>query len=101
MRKAIDATKHAAITFTLKGYDVAAAPGAPTKGTLRGELTIKGVTKAVELPVEFAGEGAKGLRVKGKYELNMKDFGVEPPKLMMGTMKVREMVTVGFDLLLQ
>jgi hypothetical protein len=41
------------------------------------------------------------LRVTGKYELNMKDFGVKPPTLMLGTMRVGEKVTVNFDLLLK
>jgi polyisoprenoid-binding protein YceI len=101
MQKAIGAEKFGEITFALKGYDAVPEAGAATKGTLRGELTIKGVTKEVVLPVEFAAAGAAGLRVKGQYALKMTDWGVEPPKLMMGTMKVREMVTVSFDLLLQ
>jgi polyisoprenoid-binding protein YceI len=101
MRKAIAAEKFGEITFALKAYEAIPEAGAATKGTLRGDLTIKGVTKEVALPVEFVAAGASGLRVKGKYELKMTDWGVEPPKLMMGTMKVREMVTIGFDLLLQ
>ena len=31
----------------------------------------------------------------------MKDFGMKPPTLMLGTMKVAEKVTVNFDLLLK
>ncbi len=31
----------------------------------------------------------------------MKDYGVKPPSLMLGTMKVAEKVTVHFDLLLK
>jgi hypothetical protein len=27
----------------------------------------------------------------------MKDWGVKPPSLMLGTMKVKEMVTINFD----
>lgn len=101
MRKALAAEKHGEITFALKSYDATPEAGAATKGTLTGELTIKGVTKDVTFPVEFVAEGEKGLRVKGKYALKMTDWGVEPPKLMLGTLKVNEMVTVGFDLLLQ
>ena len=46
-----------------------------------------------------AGKGV--LRVTGRYELNMKEYGIKPPSLMMGTMRVRERVKVGFDLLLK
>ncbi len=101
MRKALAAEKHGEITFTLTSYEATPAAGAPAKGTLTGELTIKGVTKAITFPVEFAAEGEKGLRVKGTYALKMTEWGVQPPKLMLGTLKVNEMVTVGFDLLLQ
>lgn len=100
MRKALDATKHGEITFALTGYDATPADGA-ANGTLRGDLTIKGVTKAIEFPVDFVRDTTGGLRVKGKYALKMTDWGVTPPKLMLGTLKVNEMVTVGFDLLLQ
>lgn len=101
MRKALAAEKHGEITFTLTSYEATPVAGAPTKGTLTGDLTIKGVTKAITFPVEFVAEGEKGLRVKGTYALKMTEWGVEPPKLMLGTLKVNEMVTVGFDLLLQ
>ncbi len=101
MRKALAAEKFGEITFTLKAYDVVTEAGTGTKGTLTGDLTIKGVTKEITFPVDLVAAGDKGLRVKGTYALKMTDWGVAPPKLMMGTMKVKEMVTVGFDLLLQ
>lgn len=99
MRKALNAEKHGTITFKLTDY-VLATNGA-VKGTLNGELTINGVTKPIVLPVEFAKAETGALRVKGVYELKMTDWEVKPPKLMMGTMKVNEMVNVGFDLLLK
>ena len=63
-------------------------------------LTIKGVAKEIEVPVEMVAAGVGGVRVTGKYKLKMTDWGVKPPKLMLGTLKVNEMVTIGFDLLL-
>jgi polyisoprenoid-binding protein YceI len=99
MKNALDASKYAEITFALKDYDLSTA--APVTATLRGTLTIKGVEKPVTFPatVEAGGNGA--LRVTGTYVLDMTAWGVEPPKLMLGTLKVRENVTVGFNLLLQ
>jgi hypothetical protein len=50
--------------------------------------------------VQFANaDGA--LRVTGRYPMPMTQWGVQPPRLMMGTMKVGDTVTVNFDLLLQ
>jgi hypothetical protein len=39
--------------------------------------------------------------VKASKVINMKEWGVKPPSLMMGTMKVKENVTVGFDVALK
>jgi hypothetical protein len=42
-----------------------------------------------------------GLRVKGSKEFLMSEFGVKPPSLMLGTMKVRDKVKVNFDVVLR
>ena len=41
------------------------------------------------------------LRVTGSYDLNMTEYGLKPPTLMFGRIKVGETVTVKFDLLLK
>lgn len=98
MRKALDAETHQTIAFALESYEL--ATGSTVTGTLKGALTLRGVTLPITLPVEFAAaDGA--LRVKGVYALKMTDWKVPPPKLFLGTMKVKEMVNVRFDLLLK
>lgn len=97
MWKALESERFAAIQFALASYELVQSP---TRGTLTGTLTLHGVARPVTIPVEFAAaEGA--LKVTGSYALNMTEWGVEPPKLMFGTMKVGETVTVRFELLLQ
>jgi hypothetical protein len=39
--------------------------------------------------------------VKGVYDLRMTEWGLKAPSLMMGTMKVNELVKVNFDLVLK
>lgn len=98
MRDALHAEEHQYIRFSLTGYTLAKA--AATTGTLEGTLMINGQTRPIAVPVQFAdAEGA--LRVTGKYPMAMTQWGVRPPRLMMGTMKVGDTVTVNFDLLLQ
>lgn len=99
MRNALNAEAHKAITFTLTDYELTAA--SPVTGTLRGTLSINGVTQPITLAAQFAGEADGTLRVTGSHDLNMTEWAVEPPKLMLGTLKVRESVTVRFDLLLK
>ena len=98
MRKALDATRNPAIRFELSGYELVKSTG--IGATLQGTLQMNGQTRPITVPVQFAAaDGA--LRVTGSYPLKMTDWGVRPPRLMMGAMKVGESVTVHFDLLLQ
>jgi polyisoprenoid-binding protein YceI len=96
MRKALDADAHRTIVFRLTGYDLAAGPS--VAGTLRGTLTLKGVTRPIVLRAEFTTAPAGALRVKGSYPLTMTEWQVTPPTLMLGTLKVDPVVTVRFDL---
>ncbi|WP_309672529.1 YceI family protein [Gemmatimonas sp.] len=98
MRKALVATTYPKITFNLSGYDL--TKGTPPGATVQGSLTMNGQSHPIAVPVQFVrADGA--LRVTGKVPVKMTEWGVKPPKLMMGTIKVGEVVTVRFDLLLQ
>jgi polyisoprenoid-binding protein YceI len=100
MWKALEKEAHPTIEFTLSGYALAGAPGART-GELSGTLRIKGTSQPVTLPVRFSDAGGGMLRVQGSHVLRMTDYGVKPPTLMLGTMKVGPSVTVSFDLVLK
>jgi polyisoprenoid-binding protein YceI len=99
MLKALKAKENPTIEFRLASYEVArAATG--IAGTLHGTLTLGGQQQ----PIAIAAQGVEvdgALRVTGSTTLNMKEFGLKPPTLMMGTLKVGEQVTVAFDLLLK
>lgn len=98
MLKALNAERHQQIRFTLADYALTA--GAPASGQLQGSLLLNGQTRPITVPAQFAAANG-ALRVTGAYELKMTDWGVEPPRLMMGTLRVGETITVHFDLLLQ
>ena len=100
MQEALKAKEHAEISFKLVSYELAKGDSVE-KGTLNGVLNINGTDQTIALPVALAAGAGGALRVTGKYELNMKDYAVKPPSLMLGTMKVGEKVTVNFDLLLK
>ena len=100
MLKALQVEQHPTISFRLGSYELVRS-GAQTQVQLTGTLTMGGVQKPASI-TELATDGPNGtLRVAGGYTVNMKDFGLKPPSLMMGTMKVNENVKVGFDLLLK
>jgi polyisoprenoid-binding protein YceI len=100
MYKALNTTAQPTIVFTLSSYELTGAPTART-GTMLGTLSINGTEQAVSLPVIFEDAGNGSLRVKGEHKLQMTKYGVKPPTLMLGTMKVGDAVTVAFDLVLK
>jgi len=100
MLKALKAEQFPTIAFKVSSYDVAKADTS-LKGTATGELTLGGVTKTVTVAAQIREDADGTLRIVGTHELRMKEYGLKPPTLMMGTMKVNERVTVGFDLRLK
>ena len=99
MKKALKVSDNPNIEFKLGSYDVARGAEGVT-GTLNGTLTLGGVTKPIAIPATGKAEGG-ALRVGGSYDLKMTDYDLTPPSLMFGRIKVRELVTVKFDLLLK
>lgn len=71
-----DAAKFPTITFVAKSLT-----GAEGKYTLAGDLTLKGVTKEVSIPVTIEGpaKGMKGesiIGLSGQLTINRQDYGV-------------------------
>lgn len=100
MRKALKVKDHPAIEFTLESYDLDKRADT-VKATLRGTLQLGGVTKPIVMNALLTPGTDGALRVVGSYELNMIEYDLTPPKLMLGALKVREKVKVGFDLTLR
>ncbi len=101
MRKALKAESHPAIRFQLTSHEV--LPQGADKGTIKltGRLNIAGKENVITMSADATQEANGALRVKGSKELKMTDFGVKPPSLMLGTLKVHDPVTVHFNVLLR
>lgn len=101
LRDAMKARENPAIRFEMASY-TAGAPQSDGRRVLRirGNLTLAGATRPVELTA-IASPTPTGLRVQGRHALRMTEWGVKPPSLMLGTMKVKEAVAIRFDLALQ
>lgn len=100
MRKALKASANPTIVFKVGTYDLAKS-GDGVAVTLNGTLTLGGVEKPVTVNA-LAKPGENGaLLVSGTREIRMTEFGLKPPTLMLGTMKVDEKIKVGFDVVLK
>ena len=95
MRKALKANDHPNVIFQLTSYTVNGSDA-----VIAGELTIAGTTKRIEMPATIQNEDV-ALLVQATKQINMSEWGVKPPSLMLGTLKVRDAVTIKFDVSLK
>lgn len=99
--KALNTSKYNNISFAASSVTVKPTGGTGYLLTARGKLTISGVTKDVVLTANGTMNTDKSISYTGSYKLNMTDYNVEPPSIMMGAIKTGEFVTVKYDLLLR
>ncbi len=92
--EAMKPEKFAEIAYRLERYEVA---GGQTQAT--GTLTINGVTQPISLPVTLKAS-EKDVQIEGNTRLDMTKFGVDPPVVMLGLMKVGPQIRIEFKGLL-
>lgn len=96
MHKALKAAEFKEITFRIKSLQTRAGTGA-----LRalGVLTIAGVSKDVTLDLTALRAGSN-LSITGELPLLMTDYGITPPKAMLGMMKTDPKIVIRLELVL-
>lgn len=101
MQKALDASAYQNISVEIRKYELGAVGEggiAPLK--LYADITMKGQTRPVTINAVAKPSSDGTVHVEGRYSLRMTDWGVQPPTLMLGTMKVRESVVIRFEVAL-
>ncbi len=66
--------------------------------TASGILTVAGETRPIELKLSISIDGDR-ITIRGAKSLLMTDFGIEPPKMMMGALKTRNEIEIIFEVL--
>lgn len=99
LRKTMNADKNPDVVFVLDSYK-ALLDKEGEQIVAPGKLTIDGQTKDVTLKAKAANEDGK-LVVDGEQPVVMSDFGIKPPSLMLGALKVADQVVVKFHLVLE
>ena len=60
---------------------------------INGVLSLHGVTKSIDFDIDTNCENLKGM-----ITILQKDYGIKPFRAMMGTLKIKNEVNIGFDL---
>jgi hypothetical protein len=96
--KALNADKHASISFVAQSADIKPA-GTGFILYTKGKLTISGVTKDIVLNVHATVNADKSITYTGSYKLKMTEYQVDPPTALFGTITTGDAVNVKFSLL--
>jgi polyisoprenoid-binding protein YceI len=95
----LDPARFPEITFvstsvTSPAANAAATPSAPpTHYLVRGNLTLHGVTRPVDLSVSFSAG-----HYTGKVTLKQTDFGITPVKIAGGAIRVKDVIEIVFEI---
>lgn len=99
--KAMNTDKYPNITFTSAAATVKPAGGANYTVTAHGKLTIASVTKDVDVITTCTVNADKSITCAGAYKLKMTEYGVTPPSIMFGMIKVGDGITVKFNFVIK
>ena len=90
LRRRIDARRHPMITGELRELAAAERPG---RYRASGDITFRGVSRPAtdDLRVTVV-DGGRRLRVQGAHAFDIRDFGMDPPRLLL--LKAMPEVTV-------
>ena len=88
--EAMKADKFSEIVYRLEKYDVAGGQAQAT-----GTLTITGVTQPITVPIALKASD-QGVQIEGNTRLDMTKFGVDPPVVMLGLLKVGPQIRIEF-----
>ncbi len=99
MRDAMKAEKHRFIKFEL---DELTAKGKEKDATVldaKGKLSVAGVTKPVQFPVNLSVMAGGKATFSGSTKIKMTDFGIQPPSpaIGLGLIKTGDDVTLKFE----
>jgi polyisoprenoid-binding protein YceI len=87
--KVLDPARFPEISFVSTSVETAGAD----RFTVRGDLTLHGVTKSIELPVSSSEK-----HYTGKVTLKQTEFGITPVKIAGGAVRVKDAIEIAFDI---
>jgi polyisoprenoid-binding protein YceI len=96
--KALKADANPEIIFALNVPVKAIQTSANEKTvTAKGNLTIAGITKTVDMTVKISMQEKGKFAVEGSQAIKMSDYNIDPPTALFGTLKTGNEITINFE----
>lgn len=99
--KALKTDKNPLISYTVGSVTVAPAEAGGVVVTCRGKLTIAGAVRDEDIVALCKLNADNSISVTGTEKISMKEFSVDPPTFMLGTIKTGNEVVLAFHLILK
>ena len=99
MLKALRADEFPEIRFLLSATQLGVARGDTLPVSADGSLKVAGHERAITVKGQLV-RGEAGVWLEGSHAMLMSEYGVKPPTMMLGTLKVRDPIVVHYRLLL-
>lgn len=99
--ESLKSDKHPNVIYTFQSTESITKTSSGYSIKVKGNLQIAGVKKAISMQVDGNMDSTGKLHFKGKHAIVLPNYGIEPPKALMGTVVVGEEVTVSFDVTLE
>ncbi|MBM3267673.1 MAG: YceI family protein [Candidatus Sericytochromatia bacterium] len=96
--RALEADRHPHIRFRLTRYKARPTGNGDITVRAEGTLSVAGTERDVSLEARGDVSGGK-VCLAGSYDLLMSDYGVRPPVLMLGAIKVKDRISIHYELL--
>ena len=93
LRRRIDTRRYPTIAGDLKSMKLA---DEPSRYIVGGDLTFRGVTRTYEDEMDIEMVDGDTVRLTGQSSFDIRDFGMEPPRILM--LKVQPEVTVRVEI---
>jgi polyisoprenoid-binding protein YceI len=95
--RVLDVKRYPTIVFHSRRITTAGSSGAFVNVSVAGDLTLRGVTKPVIVPVRIAlGDGS--VTAGGTVTLKQSDFGIQPVTAAGGAVRVKDALEITFSL---
>lgn len=92
LQEAMHAEEYPEIVYQMDGYTVGSGNTVTTTGT----LTMVGTTHPVEMEMDLDPSGG-AVQVEGELRVDMQEWGIEPPRVLAGLLRVGPEVLLEFE----
>jgi polyisoprenoid-binding protein YceI len=93
---AMNASRHPEIIFRANGSGDLEQNGDKYEVSTKGELTVAGVTRTIDVNATCTNGNGNELVCTGSQNIMMSDFNIDPPVMMLGTLRTGDEITINY-----